>query len=190
LIDIYSVSSNKFVHSAIGKDPPQKLGMTMCLGLASKKNDSSQLILVAGYESGHVCVYDISSSSWSTMYSFKAHSQPALSIAIHPSQESFYTTSADANLIQHPIALASQAIKSANTKHSGQTSINVREDGRILVTAGWDGNGRVYSSTTLKQVAVLKWHVGGLQVAGFSKQRRWIILGGKDAKITLWDVFT
>lgn len=161
----------------------------MCLCLASKSGDSSQQILAVGYESGHSCVYTISSSSWSIIYSYKAHSQPVLSIAIHPSQESFYTSSADANLVQHPIAIAAQPIKSLNTKHSGQTSLRIRDDGRIFVTAGWDGFGRVYSSTTLKQVAVLKWHTGGLQVAGFSVVRRWIVLGGKDGKATLWDLF-
>ena len=166
------------------------VGMTMCLSFEKRENELSLWILVAGYESGHTCVYTISSSSWSTMYSFKAHTQPVLSIAIHPSQESLYTTSADANIVQHPIAIASNPIKSVNTRHSGQTSIRIRTDGRIFVTAGWDGVGRVYSSTTLKQVAVLKWHLGGLQAAEFAQQKRWIILGGKDGKPSLWDVFT
>jgi hypothetical protein len=44
----------------------------------------------------------------------------------------------------------------------------------------------------LKQVAVLRWHTGGLQVSTFSGgkvAKDWILLGGKDGKITLWDVF-
>ena len=163
----------------------------MCLKMDENKEDPSQYIMIAGYESGHACVYNITCSEWSTIYTFKAHSQPVLSLILHPSQQSFYTTSADANLVQHPTALATQPIKSINTKHSGQTSVAVRNDGRIIVSAGWDGSGRVYSSTTLKQVAVLKWHTGGLQVAGFSasKGKTWIVLGGKDGKISLWDVF-
>ena len=165
----------------------------MCLRIMQKLDDSSQLILAAGYESGHACVYNVSSTSWSLLYTFKSHSQPVLSLTIHPSQESFYTTSADAILAHHPIAIATQPVKSVNTKHSGQTSLQIRPDGRILVSAGWDGVGRVSSTTTLRQLAVLKWHVGGLQAAAFSSiegdGKQWIVLGGKDAKISLWDVF-
>jgi ASTRA-associated protein 1 len=164
----------------------------MCLRFLADISDPSQNILAAGYESGHACIYNVSSATWSTLYSFKAHSQPVLSLVIHPSQESFYTTSADALLVQHPTALSTQPIKTINTKHSGQTSLQVRDDGRILVSAGWDGSGRIYSATTLRQVAILKWHAGGLQVAGFSRQgagKRWVVLGGKDAKVSLWDLF-
>ena len=165
-------------------------GMTMCLNMTIK--DDSQIIIAAGYESGHACVYSASAHSWSLMYTFRSHSQPVLSVTIHPSKESFYTSSADAILAEHPIAIATQPLKSVNTKHSGQASLSVRRDGRIFVSAGWDGCGRVYSSTTLRQVAVLKWHTTGLQVAGFCgsvEGKDLIYLGGKDGKITLWDVF-
>ena len=165
----------------------------MSLNLRRKEHDDNgQLVLVAGYESGHTCAYTVSESSWSLIYINKSHSQPILSVAIHPSLESFFTSSADANIVQHPLAIATQPIKVINTKHAGQTSLQVRDDGRIVVSAGWDGCGRVYSSITLKQVAVLKWHTGGLQVSAFSGEvdkKRWIVIGGKDAKITLWDVF-
>src|SRR5271170_3117473 len=167
--------------------------MTMCLRIMQKLDDSSQFILAAGYESGHACIYNVSSTSWAPLYTFKSHSQPVLSLTVHPSQESFYTTSADATLAHHPIAIATQPIKSNNTKHSGQTSLQIRHDGRILVSAGWDGVGRVYSATTLRQLAVLKWHGGGLQAAAFSsgdrEGKRRIVMGGKDCKISLWDVF-
>jgi ASTRA-associated protein 1 len=166
--------------------------MTMCVSIAKKSGILPQLIMLAGYESGHACVYDVSASSWTLLYSFRSHSQPVLSLAIHPSQDSFYTTSADANLAQHPIAIAAQPLKTVNTKHSGQTSLQIRDDGRVVVSAGWDGSGRVFSATTLRQVAVLKWHIGGLRTAAFSgnsNAKRFIVLGGKDAKITLWDVF-
>jgi len=167
--------------------------MTMSLRITQRQDDSSQFILAAGYESGHACVYNVSSSSWSLLYAFKSHSQPVLSVTIHLSQESFYTTSADAILAHHPIAIATHPIRLSNTKHSGQTSLQVRRDGRILVSAGWDGVGRVYSATTLRQLAVLKWHGGGLQAAAFSsgdrEGKRRIVMGGKDCKISLWDVF-
>lgn len=193
MIDVYSLPSKSPFCKDIGKNPPEKLGMTMCLSLIRKEDTPSQFTLVAGYESGCACVYTVSASSWSLLYSVKSHTEPILSLVIHPSTQSFYTTAADANLVNHPIAIATQPLKSAATKHAGQTSLAIREDGRIFVAAGWDGVGRVYSGQTLRQVAVLKWHVEGLQAAEFSgpllNGNRLIVLGGKDGKISFWNVF-
>ena len=57
--------------------------------------------------------------------------------------------------------------KAINTKHSGQQSLRVRPDGRLLATAGWDARIRIYSAKTLKEVAVLKWHKEGVYAVWF-----------------------
>lgn len=56
-----------------------------------------------------------------------------------------------------------------NTKHAGQQSLSVRSDGRLLATGGWDSRVRIYSTKTLKEVAVLKWHKEGVYAAAFGK---------------------
>ncbi|OAA46134.1 WD40/YVTN repeat-like-containing domain protein [Metarhizium rileyi] len=58
--------------------------------------------------------------------------------------------------------------KITNTKHSGQQSLEVRSDGAIFATAGWDSKIRVYSCKTLKELAVLKWHKDGAYAVAFS----------------------
>ena len=60
-------------------------------------------------------------------------------------------------------------LKVVNTKHSGQQSLRVRSDGKIFVTAGWDSKIRVYSSKTMKEVAVLKWHQAGCYAAALAE---------------------
>jgi ASTRA-associated protein 1 len=62
-----------------------------------------------------------------------------------------------------------EPIKVVNTKHSGQQSLRIRSDGRIFATAGWDSKVRVYSTKTLKEVAVLKWHQAGCYAAAFAE---------------------
>lgn len=59
--------------------------------------------------------------------------------------------------------------KVSNTKHAGQQSLSVRSDGRLLVTGGWDARVRMYSTKTLKEVAVLKWHKEGVFAVAFGK---------------------
>ncbi|KAM0348602.1 hypothetical protein ACHAPU_004036 [Fusarium lateritium] len=59
-------------------------------------------------------------------------------------------------------------LKTINTKHSGQQSLDIRSDGRIFATAGWDSKVRVYSSKTMKELAVLKWHQVGCYAVAFA----------------------
>jgi WD40 repeat protein len=59
-------------------------------------------------------------------------------------------------------------LKSINTKHSGQQSLDIRSDGRIFATAGWDSKVRVYSTKTMKELAVLKWHQVGCYAVAFA----------------------
>ena len=57
--------------------------------------------------------------------------------------------------------------KTAHTKHAGQQSLHIRSDGRLLVTGGWDSKVRIYSTKTLKELAVLKWHKEGVYTTDF-----------------------
>jgi WD40 repeat protein len=57
--------------------------------------------------------------------------------------------------------------KIINTKHAGQQSLCVRSDGRLIATGGWDTRIRIYSTKTLKEVAVLKWHKEGVYAVDF-----------------------
>ncbi|KAJ4352327.1 Astra associated protein 1 Asa1 [Didymosphaeria variabile] len=68
-----------------------------------------------------------------------------------------------------PPVTVQPAHKIINTKHAGQQSLRVRSDGRLLVTGGWDSKVRVYSSKTLKEVAVLKWHKEGVYAVSFGE---------------------
>jgi WD40 repeat protein len=59
--------------------------------------------------------------------------------------------------------------KISNTKHAGQQSLRVRSDGRLFITGGWDSRVRIYSTRTLKEMAVLKWHKEGVYATGFGE---------------------
>lgn len=146
-----------------------------------------------------------------------------LSLSVSPFPETspyFLTSSADAVIAKHPIPLpastasAPDPVKVVNTKHSGQQSISVRSDGKIFATAGWDTRIRVYSTKTMKELAVLKWHREGCYAVAFgqvleqeaseadgvmitAKERRrekaktmhWVAGGAKDGKVSLWEVY-
>ena len=128
-----------------------------------------------------------------------------------------------------PPALQTTPLKVVQTRHAGQQDLQIRNDGKLFATAGWDGRARVYSVKTMKEKAVLKWHKEGcfaisiaevgemdFEVKGegqnqsegektlvptmtglsVGEQRRrksemthWIAVGGKDGKVSLWEIF-
>ncbi|KAI1413832.1 WD40 repeat-like protein [Hypoxylon sp. FL1857] len=64
--------------------------------------------------------------------------------------------------------IETQPLKVINTKHSGQQGIRIRSDGKIFATAGWDSKVRVYSTKTMSELAVLKWHEVGCYAVAFA----------------------
>ena len=79
------------------------------------------------------------------------------------------------------VDIETSPLKVINTKHSGQQGLQIRSDGRIFATAGWDSKIRVYSAKTMAELAVLKWHDVGCYAAAFASLE---ISKGGDASST------
>lgn len=132
------------------------------------------LVIVAGYESGHTCLWrkDVDGSSWTCLYMSKVHSQPILSLALAQIHNVFFTSAADAIVASHSLDLSGESSRQSGrqiqTKHAGQQALTVRSDGKIFATAGWDGRMRVYSAKTMRELAVLKWHKEGCYALCFA----------------------
>ncbi|KAK3935660.1 ASTRA-associated protein 1 [Diplogelasinospora grovesii] len=176
-IDIFHLPSQSRLHTVrLGRG--EQNGMVMALSLFHH-SQSQTLALVAGYENGQAIMAHISADgSCATRYQNKAHSQPILSLDVSPARDFFLTSSADALIIKHPLPsptlsdaqqeVLQTPLKTINTKHSGQQSLRIRSDGKIFATAGWDSKVRLYSTKTLKEVAVLKWHQVGCYATAFA----------------------
>ncbi|OHF02230.1 WD repeat domain-containing protein [Colletotrichum orchidophilum] len=173
-VDIYELPSKKRTHTIKFSE---KNGMVMALALlytdgaaSTGPSTNGRLTLVAAYENGLATVVQLDSGTWNTTYLSQVHKQPILSLDVVAEKGYFLTSGADATIAKHPIPgansgidgeIVQQPLKILNTKHSGQQSIRIRDDGRIFATAGWDSMLRVYSCKTLKEVATLKWHQAG-----------------------------
>lgn len=139
---------------------------------------TAQLTVIAGYESGHTIVSQLTSpQTWQVLYTTQAHSQPILSLDVSPSKDFYLTSSADAIIAKHPVpvslentimATESLPLKTLQTKHSGQQGLRMRDDGRIFATAGWDSRVRVYDAKGMRELAVLKWHREGCYAVAFA----------------------
>ena len=141
----------------------------MCLKILLQGN---QTVLIAGYESGHCCLWQTKQNQyqWNLMSTTRPHTQPVLSLDVAFSLGRYYTSAADDIIACHSLTdpTATQPLKQTKSKHSGQQSLQVRSDDKILATAGWDGRMRVYSAKTMRELAVLKWHKEGCYALAFA----------------------
>lgn len=91
-----------------------------------------------------------------------------------PCRDLYFTSSADAILAKHTLPIDKQnreqaSPKTINTKHSGQQGLTIRSDGKILATAGWDSRIRVYATSSMMELAVLRWHKDGCYATAFAQ---------------------
>ncbi|ODQ55322.1 WD40 repeat-like protein [Saitoella complicata NRRL Y-17804] len=175
----------------------EKPGMVMAVALLAPTT------LLAGYESGYTVVMKLTANgTWETVYDSKVHSQPVLSLGVHPSREWFVTTAADAMIAFHPLFPSSSPSTGSptsepavyNTTHSGLQALDIRDDGEIFATGGWDGKIRIWrrKGKEPKQLAVLKWHKESIYAVAFGRGgqgKNWVGVGSKDGKISLWEVY-
>ncbi|KIV93791.1 hypothetical protein PV10_04979 [Exophiala mesophila] len=247
-VDLFQLPSEHRI-SQLKSDPKVNTGMVMAVQIFYD-DALSGLMLISGYEDGQVMAHvyqgEMDSQTprqetgkWVRVMQHKPHSQPVLSLSVMPSKNYLITSSADATIARFALEILQghgnlvsrqNADKVINTKHAGQQGLSVRSDGKIFATAGWDSRVRVYSSKTMQELAVLKWHKDGCYATAFAdvgesertspswpgmtestsrdaaripsaletikhdreeKARRthWLAAGGKDGKISLWDVF-
>ncbi|KAK7203261.1 WD40-repeat-containing domain protein [Myxozyma melibiosi] len=158
-----------------------KTGIVMAIALHAD-------ILIAGYESGHVAMYQLQDDGVAQLiYLCKAHSQPVLSVAVHALDATVLSSSADSKIVKHPLVRdpsflpsspkssgirnsedendlstvsLSTPISTHDIKHTGIASLNLRDDGKIFATACWDGNVRIFLYSNLKLLASFR---GGRQ---------------------------
>ncbi|CZS89034.1 related to ASTRA-associated protein 1 [Rhynchosporium agropyri] len=225
-VDIFHLPSSTRIYT-VPSPPTFKGGMLMAVAMFYHPRNTN-LTVVAAYESGHTSVSQLISSTWTCLYAAQVHTQPILSLDVSPAKDFYLTSSADAIIAKHPIPVAvenvimaveSMPLKTLQSKHAGQQSLRIRNDGKVLATAGWDSRVRVYGVKAMKELAVLKWHKEGCYTVAFAdvdstedgeskvlirrekamtvkeerlwkaKTSHWLAAGSKDGKVSVWDIY-
>lgn len=121
-IDIFVLPGQSRVHTV--KSSIQN-GLVMSLRLLHR---AACLTLLAGFEDGCASVQCLNAAgAWVTTYRSQTHSQPILSLDLHPNHECFFTSSADSIIAQHPIPTAQQILTSStSTKDRAKGSSETR----------------------------------------------------------------
>lgn len=81
-------------------------------------------------------------------------------------------------------------------KNEGIAVVASRPDSKVFTTGGWDGRLRIFSWKSLRPLAVLDQHRGGIYDIAYSggkvesySSKCLMAAAGKDGVISLWDLY-
>ena len=80
-------------------------------------------------------------------------------------------------------------------KSRGVADVRLRQDGRLFAAACWDGHVRIYGVKKRRQLAVLRFHSGGVHAVAFPPKDTLAAANGlicsssKDARIAVWEIY-
>jgi len=73
------------------------------------------------------------------------------------------------------------------TKHPGNGSVAIRDDGKVCAAGGWDGKIRLYSTKSFKPLGTLKYHKLACQCVEFARACEAGFTNNKGSDLTVDD---
>ena len=156
--------------------------------------------LMAGYEAGEIVLWDWSNNLALMEVSLAPHLGTLMALTWDLDRGRLAAVGSEARLV----VVDTEAMKVTRVRevtNPGLGAVMVRGDGRILVTGGWDARLRLFSwgasPDKAKPLAVLQFHTESVETLltcdnleeGRLAGRRLILAGGKDGKISFWDIY-
>lgn len=100
--------------------------------------------------------------------------------------------SADSDIVKFSVDIQAGKLKQEGQMHlavPGVAAGAIRSDLRILATAGWDKQVRVFHYAKRKPLAVLQYHKAGVNDVLFDLRTQLLASASKDGSIALWAVY-
>ena len=156
--------------------------------------------ILAGWENGVVVVWRWKTQSEETLVDLHCKVGTVMALAWDPAKERGVVVGSEALLVVVDATL--QVVGQREVVNSGMGAALVRDDSSIMLTGGWDARLRVFSwkkPEKLKPLAVLDFHSEAVEAMTFSKGKleegrmagkRLVAAGGKDGKVSLWDIYS
>ncbi|XP_068994927.1 guanine nucleotide-binding protein subunit beta-like protein 1 [Embiotoca jacksoni] len=172
--------------------PDAKLGMVMCVKLWQPDSGPGPLLL-AGYEDGSLLLWDVTQRS--KLSQVKAHPEPVMCLTFDTERLRGVSGSSEEKLSSWMLdgQKKLQLQGDVTLVNSGVSQLCIREDGKLLASAGWDHRVRVFGWKKLRPLAVLQYHTDMVLSVAFSDhqdpRQRLLAAGSKDQRISLWSVY-
>ncbi|CAG5920083.1 unnamed protein product [Menidia menidia] len=173
--------------------PEAKLGMVMCIKLWQPGSGPGPLLL-AGYEDGSLLLWDVTQRT--KVSQVKAHSEPVMCLTFDPKLLRGISGSSEKKLSSWMLDDQNnlQLQECVMLTNPGVSQLCIREDGKLLASAGWDHRVRIFGWKKLRPLAVLQYHTDMVQSVAFSDhqdaRQRLLAAGSKDQRISLWSIYS
>ncbi|KAJ8415401.1 hypothetical protein AAFF_G00423810 [Aldrovandia affinis] len=172
--------------------PNTKRGMLMCVKLWQPDSGQDPLLL-AGYEDGCVSLWDVSQRR--VLCERAAHPEPVMCLDFDPARLRGVSGSSERAVSSWTLdgQQSLQLQESVQLVNPGVSQLRIREDRKILASAGWDHRIRLFGWKRLKPLAVLQYHADMVHCIAFSDHQdprhRVMAAGSKDERISIWSVY-
>lgn len=188
LLSIHDISGSQVRSLKFQKE----FGMCMCIKSFHMNNET---FLLAGFENGCIRMWNYLTGK--ELCHIQPHKEMVTCLDFDSSHSGMgISGSVDINLQVWSLSeeLKLTKVKTIEIINKGINAVKIREDGKIVITAGLDFNVRVFSWKTLQPLAVLKFHelaVHSLACCAVSigDHRSVFASGSKDQNIALWDIY-
>lgn len=183
-VDLYDIRTNKLT-SKLAPDPDDK-PCGMCMKIRFSQSSDTTAFLV-GYEDGSIALWDLRANKMADR--IRVHEESLMCMDFSSQIGKGFSGSPDENLISW--TLGDDQIKTSTkvtVKNPGFNDIVIRKDGKIVATAGWDRQIRIFGCKKLKPLAILSYHKDSVNCLTFSDENI-LACGSKDQHISLWDIY-
>lgn len=172
--------------------PETKQGMIMCIKLWQPDSGTGPLLL-AGYEDGSILLWDVTQRS--VLSQAKVHPEPVMCLTFDPTRLKGLSASSNSQLCSWRVDGQNnlQLQDSVTLVNPGVSQMCLRDDGKLLASAGWDHRVRLFGWKRLRPLAVLQYHTDMVLSVAFSNHQdpkmRLLAAGSKDQRISLWSIY-
>ena len=184
-VDIIDVTNKKKVCKLIpqNNDGTNKYGM--CMTIRTIKGNENEILI--GYENGTIALWDLRKEC--IIDSILIYTEMLTCLCCNSSGHG-WSGSVNNQLTQWSVSQKNGFVQlpSIYLTNAGINSMTLRKDEKILVTAGWDSNLRIFQAKNSKPLAVLTHHKKSIKDVAFSVDN-YLAAGSQDGSISLWDIY-
>ncbi|XP_072000590.1 guanine nucleotide-binding protein subunit beta-like protein 1 isoform X2 [Engystomops pustulosus] len=191
-VQVIDVETKKTV-SSMAPEEDGKWGMAMCMKLWQPKSGSGPLLFV-GYEDGSIALWNVLEHRLMRRHLF--HKEPVMSLDFDCDNARGVSGSSE-NILNVWNLDEQQDLKTYKAQelvNPGIADVRIRQDKKILATAGWDYRVRIFGWKKVKPLAVLQYHTSTVHCVSFSDhiipEERLLAAGSKDQRISLWSIYS